>query len=147
MVSKDLGSKVERTVAMPSLPAVGIEVSDDLIAFYLSILPDLCPPGEDPDTYGETVYVDADLLELLHERINVGRYVAQAKLEGDPSLRTAVDLAEKLTDPDREAALLRSACAAAKRYQADPVLVERVFGWIMKETVVVEVAFVQALRS
>ena len=142
-------SPAARSVGMPALPPLSIAIKDDLLAFYLAVLPDLCPPGQDPDTYGETVYVDADLLELLHERINVGRYVAQAKLEGDPSL-TAVsgaELSDKLTDPEREAALLRSARAAAGRYQADPALVESVFGWIMRETVVVEVAYLRQLSS
>lgn len=144
-------SAASRTVAMPPLPAQSITIRDDLITFYLTMLPDLCPPGEDPDTFGETVYVDADLLELLHERINVGRYVAQAKIDGDSTIRTLGhepgQLAAKLTDPAREAVLLQSAHAAADRYEVDPALVERVFEWIMQETVMVEVAYIRGLQS
>lgn len=144
-------SKAARTVRMPELPAFLIAIKDDLLKFYLEVLPDLCFAGEDPDTYGETVYVDADLLELLHERINVGRYVAQAKIDGDPTIRTLGhepgQLAAKLTDPQREAVLLQSAHAAADRYQVDPALVEHVFQWIMRETLMVEVAYIRGMTQ
>lgn len=143
--------QVERTVGMPPLPPLGIGFTEELLEFYREVLPDLCAPGEDPDTYGETVYVDADLLELLHERINVGRYVAQAKLDGDPSLRGLArdgkGLAARLTDPEREAALLGSAVAAAERYQVGPAVVERVFQWVMQETIVVEVSYIRGLTQ
>ncbi len=143
--------QVARTVRMPTLPPFQIAIKDDLFAFYLGILPQLCQPGEDPDTYGETVYVDADLMELLHERINVGRYIAQAKLDADPTLRHLAQdvqaLAARLRDPEREQALLGSAQAAAERYQVSPAMVERVFRWIMEETVVVEVSYVRGLAG
>ena len=142
-------SKVARTVHKPALPSLRIAIKDDLLAFYLKLLPDLCPSGEDPDTYGETVYADSDLLEVLNERINVGRYVAQAKLDGDPSLRPLAGeaLAARLRDAAREEALMESVRQAARRYQLEPILAERVFRWIIDETLVVEVAYVEGLAG
>src|SRR3989442_15581408 len=76
MVSAHLPqSSGSRSVGAPALPSVAIAIKDDLLRTYLALLPGLCPAGEDPDTYAETVHRDPDLLQLVHERINVGRHV------------------------------------------------------------------------
>lgn len=140
-------SPVTRSVSLPSLPKLQINVRDDLLAFYQRLLPDLCARADDPDTYGETVYLDADLLQLLHERINVGRYVAEAKLRSDPSVgasrHDAALLSSKLRDSRREEALIAAIRATADRYELDPEVVERIFRWIIEETLRVEVAYLQ----
>jgi monofunctional chorismate mutase len=143
-------SSVVRSTGGPALPSVAIAIKDDLLRTYLALLPSLCPPGEDPDTYGETVYTDADLLQLLHERINVGRYVAQAKLASDPALASMKErdgLAGRLRDATREEALLASVRETAARYQVDQAVVEQFFRWIMQETLEVEVSFLQGLPA
>ena len=131
----------------PGVEQRTISIKDDLLAFYLSVLPCLCQPGDDPDNYGETVYLDADLLQLLHERINVGRYVAEAKLRSDPSVgasrHDAALLSSKLRDSRREEALIAAIRATADRYELDPEVVERIFRWIIEETLRVEVAYLQ----
>jgi chorismate mutase len=131
----------------PGVERRTISIKDDLLAFYLSVLPRLCPPGDDPDNYGETVYLDADLLQLLHERINVGRYVAEAKVRSDPSVAAsrndAALLSSKLRDSRREEALIAAVRATAERYELDPEVVEQIFRWIIEETLRVEVAYLQ----
>ena len=52
-----------------SLPSVAIAIKEGLLRTYLALLPDLCPPGDDPDTYGETVYTDAS----GHFRLTTGQ--------------------------------------------------------------------------
>ena len=62
---------MERSVPPTTLAAVPISTADGLLSFYRGLLPDLCTPGSDPSSFGETAYVDADLLSLLNERVNV----------------------------------------------------------------------------
>ncbi len=140
-------SPVTRVVTQPDVSKRTISIGDGLIAFYLQMLPRLCPPGDDPNHYGETVYVDADLLQLLNERINVGRYVAEAKLESDPSMyairHDTGELERRLKDARREAALLTAVEGIAARYELDPGVVRAMFRWIIDETLRVEIAYLQ----
>jgi chorismate mutase len=142
---------VTRTIGKPSLPRLAISTRDDLLAFYQRLLPRLCPSGDDPDAYGETVYVDSDLLELIHERINVGRYVAQVKATQDPTIFAVVgdpaQLDARLRDASRENALVNAAKTAAQRYELDPQVTEDVFRWIVDETMLVERAYLRQLAA
>jgi monofunctional chorismate mutase len=143
------GSPAARTVSVSALPRMAISIKDDLLAFHRATIEKLCEPGDDPDTYGETVYVDADLLQLLNERINVGRYVADAKLAADPSLVALLgsegELNARLTDSAREDALLARVREVAGRYELAPGVAEDTFRWIIQETLKVEVAYLQGL--
>jgi chorismate mutase len=144
-------SRVERSVPPTTLAAVPISTADGLLSFYRGLLPDLCTPGSDPSSFGETAYVDADLLSLLNERVNVGRYVAQAKLYTDPSIRAVVQdgwaLDARLRHREREEAVVASARDSAERYDLKPELAERVFRWIIDETTRVEVVYIQHLMA
>lgn len=141
------GSAAARTVKMAGLPRHAISIREDLLAFHRDTVEQLCPAGDDPDTYGETVYVDADLLQLLNERINVGRYVAQAKKDSDAGLLDLVtddrELAARLTDSAREEALIARVREVAARYELSEVNAEQVFRWIISETLKVEVLYLQ----
>jgi chorismate mutase len=93
------------------------------------------------------VYCDADLIVLIHERINVGRYVAEAKLQTDPSLVRVVDtrptLARRLVQPQREQAVVDQARRIATRYDLNAEVVERCFRWIIEQTLEVEVEYLR----
>jgi chorismate mutase len=136
-----------RTITRPHVARLQLNRRDHLLAFYQTILRRLCQSGDDTNTYGETVYVDSDLLELINERINVGRYVAQVKAERDPAILATIDdalrLEAALRDAAREETLVRTARGIAARYEVDPDLVEDVFRWIIAETMLVEVAYLQ----
>ena len=144
-------SPVTRVVTQPDVSRRAISIGDGLVSFYLQTLPRLCSPGDDPNTYGETVYVDADLLQLVNERINVGRYVAEAKATSDPSIyairHDAQLVEERLKDARREEALLAAVEGIAERYALDPSVVRAVFRWIIDETLRVEVAYLQGVDA
>ena len=144
-------SPVTRVVTRPDVSRRAISIGDDLVSFYLATLPRLCRGGDDPNTYGETVYADADLLQLINERINVGRYVAEAKVTSDPTiyaLRHDAPLVEaRLKDAGREAALLAVVEEIARKYELDPDVARTMFRWIVDETLRVEVAYLQGIEA
>lgn len=144
-------SPVSRNVPEPQTAAIDIHITDHLLPFYIHTLDALCGSGEDPGTFGETVYIDADLLHLLHERVNVGRLVAAAKAASTPGIQSLVGdgarLSDELRDSVREEALLDSVEATALRYQLDPAIARDVFRWIIEETLALEVSYLQALAE
>jgi chorismate mutase len=151
LTSTPLPASTARRVVDAGIPRATIELRETLLAFYVEdILPRLCAPGDDATAYGETAYVDADLLALLHERINVGRQVAFAKASSDPAVRDAVAdeaaLTERLRDRAREQELLADVRDRARRYELDPDLAAYVFAWIIEQTIRVEVAYLQNLE-
>lgn len=141
-----------RVVNTPSVPQAHIDVLKGLIGYYVdTLVPSLCAGGEDEASYGETAYVDADLLELLNERINVGRRVALAKQATDPSLRgligDAAALRERLLDAPREEQVLAEVAERARRYEIDGDLARSLFRWIMDQVLELEVVYLQRLTA
>lgn len=140
-------TRVERIISRPPLPQLSINVSDDLLPFYQDLLSKHCSHGDDPNTYGETVYIDADLLQLIHERVNIGRYVAEVKANNDPTIfqsRTNYDvLLSKLKDRPREEALVSRAREVAQKYELNPELAEQAFRWMIDKTLDIEIAYVK----
>ncbi len=139
---------VERLVPKSNISTVRINFKDDMIKFYTQFLYDVCPDKrDDPSTFGETVYCDADLIELTHERINLGRYVAESKLNSDPSIRDVVAdkklLIARLRDPAREEMVLARTREVATRYELPPEVAAKFMGWVIDETVEVEVGYLQ----
>ena len=129
---------------------VQIALREDLEAFYTTqVLPRLCEDAVDPGSFGETAYVDADLLELLNERIHIGRDIALAKVAREPDLweivRDEERLSERLTDKVRERAVIDDAGTAAERYGLDRELSTFVFEWIIGRTLRLEVEYLQRL--
>ena len=125
---------------------VQIDLRADIISFYVKLLHELCQDAEDAATFGETAYVDADLIELLNERINLGRYVAESKLRTDPAIAEIRDtdlLTERLREHTREKQVLQKARLIALRYDLDLKVAEKLFSWIIQETVKVEVAYLR----
>ncbi len=144
------GSLVERVTPPTPLQQVQITVSTDLLEFYQKMLPRLCKPTDDPTTYGETAYVDADILQLVHERINsIGRYVAQVKLDGNKGICSDHPDAEKiksiLRDAKREEEVIEKARRLATTYDLNPDLTQEVVRWVIDKTLEVEVKYIQRL--
>ena len=140
-----------RVAPSAAVEKVEISLRADLEAFYTrDVLPRLCEDADDPNCYGETAYCDADLLELLNERINVGRDIALAKVQREPDLLQLLaddaTLAERLTDRVREEAVLADAALAAERYSLDPDLARFVFRWIIDRTLSLEVEYLKRLN-
>lgn len=151
IISAKPAAIARRTVGgLPALPSVDIPLKDKLLPFYIdTVLPQLCDLKDDPDTYGETVYLDADVLELLNERINLGRYVAASKAEGNPNIWNIVsntdELIEVLRDRKREDVVIKEALEIAGRHGLGPSLTESIFRWIIERTMDVEISYLQGI--
>ncbi len=142
---------VQRIVSIELLPDVHFPLQDQLIGYYISVLPELTPSGDDPQSYGETAFIDSDCLMLIHERINLGRYVAQVKARQSPEilkLRGTPDrLRAALIDATREAAVIANVRLGAERLELDAELIGRLFRWIIERTLDVEVYYLQHLPA
>lgn len=142
-------SATTRTGTDTELSEFEIKVSEELLEFYRSVLPGLCQKGDEPKSYGETVYIDADLLELMHERVNtIGRYVAQSKYDRGPEILQHADnpdaVRAMLRDVKREDNVIERVKESAVKYSLKTEVAESVFRWLMKETLDVEVLYLQA---
>lgn len=144
-----LGSKVEREVEADSLPDIKIDLKDRIIPQYIIFVKNVCEPGNDPSTYGATVYRDADLIQHINERINLGRYVAAAKLKADQSLGSIIDdrlkLKERLTDMTREKEVVENFKELATKYGLDKDFGEDFAMWLIQTTIGVEVDYIKGL--
>lgn len=134
------------------LPNVDINLKNKLLSFYIgTLLPRLCEPKDDPSTYGETVYIDADVVELLNERMNLGRYVAVSKVNNDSFLWNLVSEPEKLDealrDRNREKVVIDAAMQTASRLGLDVALTADLARWIIDTTTDLEVKYLQGLYS
>ena len=137
---------VKRIIPQTPIVKVKINIGKEIIRFYINSLKELCKPGDDPTTYGETAYCDADIIQLLNERINLGKYVAQAKLIFNPSLKGIKNrkkLEKKLRNLGREKEVFKKVKIITKRYGLNPKKVEKFFKWIIKETTKIEIEYLQ----
>jgi len=139
-------SKVERTIGLVRLPEISINVSSKLIPFYKDLMSKYCQGGENPESFGETAYIDADLIQLIHERVNIGRFVAEVKGRNDPSiygLSTDEEILAKLRDREREEALIGKVRDSAQTYQYNPDMAEEAFRWMIDRTIDIEIAYIR----
>ncbi len=143
-------SPIARIGTTTELSGEEIKISEDMLAFYQTIPRELCQKGDEPKTYGETVYIDADLIELMHERINtIGRYVAQSKFDSNSDILKTTgndeQVKEVLRNVKREDAVVEKAKEMAVKYNLDTKVTERVFRWLIKETIDIEVTYLKCL--
>lgn len=139
-------SKVERPVGVSPLQELNFNLAANLLPFYRNLMSKYCELGDNPDTYGETAYLDADLIQIMNERINIGRYVADVKGKNDPSVydaKSKEELLPKLKDRVREEALIEKVRSTAQTYELNPDMAEDVFRWMIERTLDVEVAYIQ----
>ena len=139
---------VRREVPNDCLP-IDIKIGPQLIEFYLSLLPRLCQSGDNPETYGETVYVDAGILYCMENRINIGRHVAESKLAANLDLiKLAPEaLATALRNETREKEAIARAELAAIDYKFDPDIAKDVIKWLMDQTLKLEVEYTQRMAE
>ena len=145
-----LTTPVTRVAPQSPITKVGIDIKKNVIEFYVNSIREFCEPGEDPSTYGETVYCDSDLIHFLNERINLGRFAAEAKIKSDPSIREITNseqLVKRIRRLEIEEKVVNDAIVIASRYGLDKPIVEKYFKWIIKETIEVEVAYLKQTNS
>jgi len=164
-----LTTAVKREIPYSLVVKVKIDFGKEIIKFYLNSLKEFCPPGNDSSTYGKTVYCDADIIELLNERINLGRFVAQSKLKtrfflekikpphqkfwcGKGQTPTPMhwcggknrkQLEKKLRNLKREREVIKKAKEIARKYAFPPKIAEEYFKWIVKETIKIEIEYLK----
>ena len=77
----------------------------------------------------------------------MGRYVAEVKLQTDPSLVDLIDarkaLARRLVQPQREQTVIDQARSIATQYDLNADVVERCFRWIIEKTLDVEIEYLR----
>ncbi len=135
----------DRTGARPI-----INISNQVVQSYYAALEYLCKPGEQPDKYGEVVKLDVSNVLLMNERaVELGRLIADAKLEKEPKLRDCApeELRERLRDEERE----RQVIAEAVRYGTALGLhtdhVWRFFKELIAMTLDVQVKYIEHAKS
>ena len=144
-------SKVTKRESQSPLHRLDMNISDSLLQFYRDLVLKHCKPGDDPHTYGETAYLDADLVQMIHERVNIGRYVADVKGRSDPTIyqsaRNEELLLSKLKDRPREEALINKVRNTAQSYDLNPDMVVDAFGWMIDKTLEIEIAYIQQANT
>ena len=142
-------STVTREIPTSPLQEFDFSLEDNILPFYKSTMEKYCLPENKPDTYGETAYLDADLLQMMNERINIGRYVAHIKGLNDPTLYLVNGkrdiLLPKLKDKPREEVLIEKVRSTAERYELNPNMAEDVFRWMIDRTIDVEIEYINNL--
>ncbi len=140
---------IKRVPPPTGLRNIAVSVGPRVQAFYLDWVGRVCPPGDEPNTYGETVTADAAALMAILERVNLGRSVAESKyLElteefhhcaGDREGMRAL-----LVRRDRERAVIELATRLAERYELPTDTVIPVFEFMIGVTVDIELDYLAA---
>lgn len=142
-------SSVERITNKSSLHELDINIGESFLPFYQDLIKRYCEPKNDPITYGETAYLDADIIQIINERINIGRYVADIKIRNDPTIYEIKDDKEslllKIKDKKREEILIEKVRNVAQRYELNPDMAEEMFKWMIDCTINVEIAYIQQI--
>jgi chorismate mutase len=115
---------------------------------YLAWVRGACREGSEPDTFGETVTADVNALLAILERVNLGKYVAESKLERDQQAfrDTGGDreaILGLIVRTDREVEVLELARRLAAHYELEAQHAVSVFKWMIELTKDVEVQYIR----
>lgn len=142
---------VQWSFDMPSIPNVNLSIQGRVIDFYVQLLPAICESGDDATTYGEAAYLDADIVVLIHERINMGRYVAYFKFMQEPEVLELLpypdQLRAALTVKRREEEVIAAAVRSAEQHGLDAHIIAKTFRWMIDETLDLEVEYLRLLND
>jgi monofunctional chorismate mutase len=137
-------------IDMPRIPEVNLDIHTRVIDFYHNLLPTICKSGNEPNSYGECAFIDAEIVILMHERINLGRFVAYYKAKQDPSIMKLLNMPDELHDAltvrKREDEVIASARQMASGRGLDATVIEKIFRWMIDETIALEVAYLQKVQ-
>ncbi len=139
---------IDRPLPDSPLQPMNSGAGDRIIAFYQQLLERCCNPGEDTETYGETVTSDVVALLAIMERVNLGKSVAEAKFLEQPQafIETAGDkdgLLELLVKKDREAQVIELAINLAQRYELEPQHAIDTFNFMIRTTIDIEIDYLR----
>lgn len=128
----------------PMASGVGPRILD----FYREWVREACPPGEDTNSYGETVTADVVALLAVMERVNLGRLVAESKFDEltEAFVATGGDregMLALIVRKDREGQVIDLARRLAQHYELAPEHAVAVFEFMIATTVDIEVDYLR----
>lgn len=139
---------IHRTPPESPLHPMASGVGTHIIDFYQQWILQACDPGEDTDSFGETVTSDVNALLAIMERVNLGKPVAEAKFRENPEafIDTGGDkdgLLDLLVKKDREAQVLELATNLAQRYDLPAEHAIDTFNFMIKTTIDIEIDYLR----
>lgn len=123
-------------------------VGEKIIDFYLAWVNKACEAGTDENTFGETVTTDVLALLAIMERVNLGKVVAESKLQEQPEafVKTGGEreaMLALIVRSDRENKVYDLARELAARYEVPENLVVELFEFMVATTIDIEVDYLR----
>ncbi len=123
-------------------------VGQKIIDFYLQWVSNACTAGTDENTYGETVTTDVLTLLAVMERVNLGKVVAESKLQEQPQAFLATHgerdaMLSLIVRPDRQDKVFDLAKELAQRYEVPEQHVVGFFEFMVATTIDIEVDYLR----
>ena len=129
-----------------------IDMSKEIMTLYKKVLIELCPKGEQKETYGETTKLDVENILEINERIlGLGEQVAYFKINQDPSLLDITSKEEirgKLLVPARENEVIDKTVLLAQKHEISNIFaIKELTKKIIELTTVAEIEFIQKAQK
>jgi chorismate mutase len=145
---RDVNLIIQRTSPECPINNIPTNLGPEIVQFYIDWIRDSCEPGTNSDTFGETVTADVGALLNIYERIILGKYIAEYKFKEnpDPYIESGGDpqkIEDLIVDREREMKVLALTEKMAEHYDFSAEQARRIFQWVIKATVKVEVQYIQ----
>lgn len=163
LVPRSALPKPEKSREIPAVEILPVDLDhygQRVVDLYQKWVGMICKPGETPAQYGEIARLDVDNVLRLYERINLGRFVAESKLQSNPSWASITDrqkLSDRFRNPGRERKVIEWAVTLARSYQPkqddedlpilDPEIMRTVFRDIIDITMSLETDYTIGTRE
>ena len=123
-------------------------VGQRIIEFYKGWIEDYCDNSDSPETYGQTVTADVDVLLAIMERVNLGKQVAESKFVEltDDFIATGGDregMLKLIVRKDREQKVIELSRNLANHYELTEAAAVDVFEFMIDVTVDIEVDYLR----
>lgn len=141
--------RVRRDSPRIGLLPTNLDNSSKLVSMYQKFLCLICKEGEDIGSYGETTKIDVNNVLALHERIFLGKEVAEVKLQSNPQLRylEKESIRAQLINKQREQEVIDKSRAIAIRYELNPQdAIANLFRSIIESTLDLEETYILQAR-
>jgi chorismate mutase len=156
LICQEIDGPVKRSTPESLIDKVPINIKEDIVNFYINSLGLLCAPGDEPFDYGKIADCDARILTDINERINLGRFVAESKLRNNydkifNAIGNETELVKELRNSKVEKERIKEAMDFAIQIgESNPrfiEFIEKYFGWIIDETVKVEIGYLNEKKK
>ena len=123
-------------------------VGQRIIEFYKGWIEKYCDNSDSPETYGQTVTADVDVLLAIMERVNLGKQVAESKFVEltDDFIATGGDregMLKLIVRKDREQKVIELSRNLANHYELTEAAAVDVFEFMIDVTVDIEVDYLR----